>query len=498
MYNYKIREKGYENSIVFINLRKDLKIMSLSENHGLKKYERRITPIESFFTRSPFSIVTMVARIKGNISEGMLRNAIFKVQQRHPNLRVRIMEGSDHLPWFTSEGANEIPVEIVPRESDGHWIKVVQESCQIPFEFDVQPAIRFILVQSPALSELIILCHHIICDGLSLAYLARDLMVHLGDPNREVEVLPDPIPIEIDGIPEDVSVNPIEKFFINRINKKWEEEEILFDQKDYINLNEAYWMNYKHQVLSVELSEAQTSELVDRCRKEEVTVNSALTTAFVGAQTIFQDEKTFHSSVGVAGSLRDRLQIPAGEVMGFFAGVVTLKYSYNRNIGFWENTHRFHNKVKPLFNNKNLFIDLLIWCYLDPEILDSINFKKLGGLVPPTFARYQKISTFSKRDDVVLSILKRDKMDSLEKIFLGTAVTNLTRMDFQRKYGALELDRLIMKPGGGFPLASVNLVLGAVTCAGKLSLVIEYVEDNIDIGTMEKIKEEAMESLLGE
>ena len=88
-------------------------------------------------------------------------------------------------------------------------------------------------------------------------------------------------------------------------------------------------------------------------------------------------------------------------------------------------------------------------------------------------------------------------MDSLDKVFMGTAVTNLTRSDFPRKYGDLELDRLIMKPGGGFPLVTVNLVLGAVTTAGKLSLVIEYVEDNIDIGTMEKIKEEAMESLLG-
>ena len=71
-------------------------------------------------------------------------------------------------------------------------------------------------------------------------------------------------------------------------------------------------------------------------------------------------------------------------------------------------------------------------------------------------------------------------------------------MDFPRKYGALELDRLIMKPGGGFPSASVNLVLGAVTSAGKLSLVIENVEDNIDIETMERIKGEAMESLLNE
>ena len=471
--------------------------MSVSENQEYKKYKRKITHIERFFTRSPFSIVTMVARIKGNISESMLRNAVSKVRQRHPNLRVRIKEDHDHAPWFTSEGEKDIPIEIVPRESDDHWIKVVQESCKIPFEFDAQPAIRFILVQSPSTSELIILCHHIICDGLSLAYLARDLMVHLGDPTREVEVLPDPLPIDLYNIPNDVSVNAIVKFFINRINKKWEEEEILFDQEDYRNLNEAYWMNYQHHLLSVELSEAQTSALVDRCRKEEVTVNSALTTAFVGAQSILQDEKTFHSSLGVAGSLRDRLQRPVGDVMGFFAGVVTLKYNYNRNIGFWENTRRFHKKVKPLFNNKNLFKDPQTWCYLEPSILESINFKKLGGLVPQHFSRYQKISDFSKRDDVVLSILRRDKMDSLDKVFMGTAITNLTRMDFPRKYGALELDRLIMKPGGGFPLASVNFVLGAVTCAGKLSLVIEYVENNIDIGTMEKIKEKAMETLLG-
>jgi NRPS condensation-like uncharacterized protein len=468
------------------------------ENNEAKKYERKVTPIERFFTRSPFSIVTIVTRIKGNVSESMLRNAVSKVQSRHANLRVRIIEDEDRNPWFTSEGAKEIPVEVVPRESDEHWIKVVQESCQIPFEFDERPAIRFILVQSPITSELIILCHHIICDGLSLAYLARDLMIHLGDPTRAVEVLPDPIPIEIDSIPEDVSVNAIVRYFINRMNKKWEAEEILFDQEDYRDLNEAYWMNYIHQVLSVELSEAQTSALVDRCRKEEVTVNSALTTAFIGAQSIHQDEKPFHSSIGVASSLRDRLQRPVGEVMGFYAGIVTLNYKYNREIGFWDNARGVHRKIKPLFNNKNLFIDPLTWCYLEPEIIESINFKKLGGLIPQNFSRYQKISDFSKRDDVVLSILKRDKMESLDKIFMGTAVTNLTQLDFPRKYGAIELDRMIMKPGGGFPLATVNLVLGAVTSAGKLSLVIEYVEDNIDMVTMEKIKEEAMESLLGE
>jgi hypothetical protein len=69
-------------------------------------------------------------------------------------------------------------------------------------------------------------------------------------------------------------------------------------------------------------------------------------------------------------------------------------------------------------------------------------------------------------------------------------------MDFPREYGDLELDRLIFHPGGAFPLSNVNLVLGAVTCSGKLSLVVEYEEGTVDTDTTNKIKNKAIESLL--
>jgi NRPS condensation-like uncharacterized protein len=460
------------------------------------KYERKITPIERLFTRSPFSIVTVVARIKGNVSEDMLISAVSKVQQRHPYLRVRIKEDQDHTPWFTSEGVNEIPIEIVARESNDDWIKVHAEASKIPFEFEQRPAIRFILVQSPDVSELIILCHHIICDGLSLAYLARDLMLHLGDPARDVEVLPDPLPIALDNLPNDVSLSGLVKYLINRINRKWEEDKIFFDQEDYRILTEAYWQNYNHRFFSIELSEDQTSALVDRCRKESVTVNSGLAAAFAGAQVIVQGDKPYHSRIGVAANVRDRLQSPAHEVMGFYAGVVTLKYNYDRKSSFWENARKLHKKVKPLITNKNLFKDFLTWLHLEPAILEAINFKKLGGLVPSHSARYEKLSTFSQKDDVVLSILKREKMESLDTISMGTAVTNLGRLDLPTNYGALELDRLIMQPGGAFPLVNVNMVLGAVTCSGKLSMVVEYAEEAVDTRTVEKIKDKAMEFLL--
>jgi NRPS condensation-like uncharacterized protein len=461
----------------------------------VKKYERKVTAVERIFTRSPYSIVTVVARIKGNVSEEMLSNVVSKVQQRHANLRVRIREDEDHDLWFTSEGVGEIPVEIVPRESEKHWIQVVLEESQVPFEFDVRPAIRFILVQSPTESELIINCHHILCDGLSLAYLARDLMAHLGDPTRAVEVLSDPVPINRDNLPEDVPVNALVRFLINRMNKKWDDDPIYFDREDYIDLNAAYWTNTQHRMLSIELSEDQTSALVNRCRGEGVTVNSALTAAFVGAQHDVQGDQPYHSSIGIAGSLRDRLPRPAGEVMGFYAGVITLKANYDRGQSFWENSRRFHREIVPRYTNKNLFDDIKAWLYLEPTILEAIPFKRLGGLVPPDAPRHAKLSAFSQREDVVSSILKREGIDSLDEIVMGTAVTNLTRLDFPRVYGSLALDRLIMNPGGAFPLATVALVLGAVTCAGKLSLLIEYAEETVDTGTMKKICDRALDFL---
>ena len=194
----------------------------MPERTAIKKYERKVTGAERFFARSPFSIVTMVARIKGNVTAAMLKHAVAKIQQRHVLLSVRIKEDHKHTLWFTSEGVQAIPIEIVPRKLEDDWIKIHAEASRIPYEYETRPSIRFILVQSPDVSELIILCHHIICDGMSLAYLARDLMVHLGDLAHEVEVLPAPPPITLDNLPDDVSQSWLAKFLIKQMNQKWD------------------------------------------------------------------------------------------------------------------------------------------------------------------------------------------------------------------------------------------------------------------------------------
>ncbi len=104
------------------------------------EYQRQTTAMERLFTRSPFSLVTMVARIKGEVTEEALTVAVEKVQQRHTNLRVRLEDDDGHNPWFTSDGAAAISVEVIARESANQWIQVVGETGKIPFDFEKRPA----------------------------------------------------------------------------------------------------------------------------------------------------------------------------------------------------------------------------------------------------------------------------------------------------------------------------------------------------------------------
>lgn len=460
------------------------------------KYERKVTGGEGFFALSPFSTVTMVARIKGNITEEMLKNAVAKVQQRHTLLRVRIIEDDQHALWFTSEGVGEIPIDIVPRKSEDDWIKLHADYSKIPYEFDTRPAIRFVLIQSPEISELIILCHHMICDGMSLAYLARDLMVHLGDPSAAVEVLPDPAPITLDNLPSEVSIPGLVKKIIQRIKDQWAEEIVFFDQEDYETLTKTYWDNYDHEIFPIELTEEETSAVVARCKKEGITVNSAITAAISGALTFVEGEKSHNAQTVVATSLRDPLPNPPGEAMGYYAQGVQLKLKYNHKKSFWDNARKYHKKIRPNFTNKKMFGDLPMYLMMDSNLYSVLSFKNLGGLVSPEARRYEKLSGFAKREDVIVRLLQRAKMDSLDAKLMGPAITNLGRVDFPRTYGDLELDRLLMQPGGAFPLVHVDIVLGAVTCSGKLSMILEYTPAAVETTAMEKIKDKTLEYLL--
>ncbi len=455
-------------------------------------YTRKLTPAEHKFFRSPVFIITMIAKIKGEVTKDNFNNAVLKAQQRHPLLRCRIKEDENKKFYFTSETTKEIEIEIIPRKTQDQWITVHNEKHTLPFDFENTPPIRFVLLQSAEESELIIFCHHVICDGKSLAYLIRDIMSYLGTPSVEPEILPDPIPMDSRTIPKGVNVNPIVKFFIRKFNKKWLKEKVHFTHEDYLNLNEAYWKNYTQQIIPLVLSEDQTKILTERCKREGVTVNSALTLAYAGAEQMVNISPKKNHLICIVGSLRERLAKKIGEVMGFYAGFTTLKYQYNAKLDFWENARKFHKKAAKRYSAKNIIEETLTFQHVDTSYIDAITYKVYGHLVDPSAPSFEKLSAFSKRNDVLSNILKKRGITDADSIINGTMMTNLTRLGFPQTYGSLELVHLIMNPGVS---AHFNVIVGALTCSKKLSVLITNNQKNVTREKLETVMDTALSLL---
>jgi len=453
-------------------------------------YTRSVSPVESIFSLSPYSVVAMVFRVKGQITSPQLQQAVSSVQMKHPLLQTIISIDDNNEKIFTSENSGSIQLETILRESEEHWMDVYHKHCAIPFEFDTNPCIRFILLQSENDCDLIIFAHHIICDGLSLAYLGRDVLDLIGNHSDSAHEILDTVPVNKDNIPGELKQNRLINNIMTKMNDKFRKDRIFFDFADYKELHEAYWDKFTHRMFPLELSKEQTALVIKSCKTHNVSVNSAVTTAVIGARQIVLKDMKLNSKNSIAVSIRDKILENPGQGMGFYAGAIENNFIYNTNRDFWANALKFHKKVKSGFSIKKIFKNIFNWCYLDPGIMESINFKMLGFLTGSN-----KLSSYSERDDVMTSILKRNKMDSIDNTIMGTAVTNLMDLKFPEKYGELELKSVIMNPGGAFPLVMVQMVAAVVTTSGRMSVLLEFEDSRLNKVQAQSIKNEFIKLL---
>jgi NRPS condensation-like uncharacterized protein len=454
-----------------------------------KKYERKVIPFERRFFRSPNQTISLVARVKGSISEGELRTAIQKVRHQHPLVGVRIYLDKDNEPIFTTEKVPENPLRVVQRTSENSWQDELLKEYKILFNMEKGPLTRFVLLQSSEISEILIVCHHVICDGTSLAILARDVLLYLGDPNRKVQEMPEPPLATSDNFPVDGSFGKLINFILKKVNTAWQKKKVIFNDVDIENLFNAFWENHDFRILTIELSEEETTELVEKSRKNGVTLNSALNTAFLAARNSIRGPfKGGKRNIILPVNTRKRYKNPVGEHFGLYVAGFQIKLSYNPKKSFWENARIFNQKVRKTLDINKIFKLNALTELIDQSIVDARQFVFFGNLVSPTASSYDKIHAFVIDEKNIANKMAKKQIPKLP----GLAITNLGNLEYPRKYGSLELDRFIFVTSG---TPYIELVIPAVTVAGKLTFTINYLEEITDTPNMKRIKYKTLEYL---
>ncbi|MFX0154192.1 MAG: condensation domain-containing protein [Candidatus Hodarchaeota archaeon] len=454
-------------------------------------FKRKLNQRERVHSKVPNSNISMIATILGNISIDHLKEVIKKMQQRHPILNARLQHEEKQL-YLVATNNLVIPLEVIKRNSDDHWRDEIIQQHKIPFKMEQGPLIRFILLHSTEISDLIIFCQHTICDGMSLAYLARDIMTYLGDPAKKVELMSPPPLVNEDNIPSDIKPSLVMRIFGKTINKKWEKSELLFNYDDFYALHDVFWNNYTYKAHLYELPKEQTKKLIKACRKNGVTVNTALMIMFAIAQNQLNPESPkYLQNISFAVNLRDFLSNLVGQQFGFFAGGIQLKFKYSNKNNFWEMVKKVHSKLTPKEIRKQTLAGTLNAFLLNPTLYEAQIFAAFGPLISPSSKSYDKIQAFiSDKKNIVNKMINK----KLSKGFaMAQIMTNLGKPGFPEKYGALLLKNLILMPSCS---PYTELVLGVVTHGERLSITLNHMEESISSEKIMKIKERANQILM--
>jgi len=430
---------------------------------------RQVSGPERLRLKFPNANVVMMARIHGPLSEEQLKSATAKVRKRHPFLGVRVSLEKDQIGYFTSKGVPDIPVHVVPRATEDAWVRTAIEEHAKPFSYRVGPLIRLTLLTARECSDLIVTAHHAICDGLSLTYLVRDLLHHLADPGREAEPLPVPPLVDSSTMPASVPDSFLARVGTKLLNRIWKKKGITLDEQDCQDLNRTFWQQHRGHMLAWSLTKAQTSALISRCREENITVNTALVTAFVMAQKQIQEPHDYLSNVIVSVDFRERLTRPVDEAFAFYASAVRPRLEYRAGKPFWSTAREFHDRIKGLLTDENIFASQRL-SDVAPSLLDAL-----------VFAKYDKLD-----DKLTNRLVKKMGIDDVSA---GLIVTNLGRLDIAVDHGPLHLSAMY---GPYVYSDTVEKYLGVMTVGGEMHLTLCSGHNVIAPDTVRSVRDAAM------
>ena len=453
---------------------------------------RRLSNFERYLLWSAENNLAAVARIHGDVHEYDLRRAIDSVGAVHPLMSARVVIDGHHDIWFSTDHAQKATLRTVPRTSEEQWFEEVRLEYLVPFKPVRGPMIRFVLVCSKEVSELIAFSQHSICDGVSLANLLRDILASYANPVEGGQAICPPRATDYLDKSGIISLKFTYDADIDHYNNQWQNEPHYFSQEDFCCIYKALAGRVRHEIVVLQLEPEETMDLVSRCRENAATVTSALTAAFLAAyQEIRGQLPENRRTIQVPFDLRRRLGANHGDFLGFFVGAFKFPFAYDSKRSFWKNAQ----ELQEIIRKRAEMIDTsaIDMEPFDPTLVDAFtNCAPYVDLLPEAFSQTENLSALARdRDNIAFELCSKAVYN-----LPGTISSNIGRLYFPETYGSLRLDRMffVAPASEAFPL-----FIAGVSINDRLAFSLNYVErvggGDALTGDMIRIRNRALEYL---
>jgi NRPS condensation-like uncharacterized protein len=331
------------------------------------------TPLNCVFT----------AKIRGSIIAENLHTALFKIQQKHSLLRVRIDEQESGPYFILNTCVNVIPVRIVERLTDDDWLKESETEWFKLFDGKDEPLARLVWVRSATVSELLLVMPHCICDGTTAVTLMRELLTLLDDPDLELGA--------------SVAFNSIDELMPSTFNPTKNKNKarifsFLGKMFFFFKNTSKKFAPGKNYALHWKLDQEQTLAIATACKAEGTTVHSALSVAVMKAFQQVRGKKA-HSKVISPVDIRRFVPEIKQDTMFAFAPIVELTISKTEDIGFWSMARKIKADLTAKIEAMNVYEMLWMGEHMHSTVNRMIKYlRSTDGTHDVTFSNMGRLN----------------------------------------------------------------------------------------------------------
>lgn len=388
----------------------------------------------------------MVANLSGPLKTSFFRQALDIVQQRHPPLRTKIKQGL--VPEFVTGGVPQIPLRIINRENDEHWIKESEEEIHQPFSWTQGPFIRVVLLTSNNKCDLLVTCCHLVADATSGIKIIKNLLDYINKLSQGKTIVNAPslseLPSSIDLLRKDLKYKS-EFFDISSRIKR-----LFYKPVDLHGDVDASPINRTTRIIQLSLSRDETKKLTIRSKIEKTSVHGALCAALLQA---------------VVEQMRKSQDVSK---------------KYPLMIGCITPVNIRHLFCQPVEDDIGNFIsDAFHYQLIDDRDLLWIAARKIKKSLQKElrFGRDIKALRELARSTPAATTKASPKEVAIEanKTFPPVAVTNMGQLDIPDKFGALTLENLHFTLSIN-PAAKGGFVLSVTNLGGRTTMNFLYAE----------------------
>jgi len=429
---------------------------------------------ERLYLRSPSINVCFRLIIDKIFEKNEIEKAIEKICTIHPFLNSFLETDNKNGVWLVQKNEN-IKIEFC-KSNESDWQAWYKENDKTVFDFSKGPLVKFCVITGVK-TEIIILGHHVIGDGVGYLNMVKDILSALDNKIDTSERAPSaaqipPFEDKDKYFKDTVLLDAGVDSYAEGLNSEWRKNRIGFSEKEYIDFFEHYRDVFSPALYTASVAADDAGKILEKSKANGLTVNELFASAF--SEAAMEKLNKNEIRLGIAANIRGELVSEPNNCMGNFVTGISVKVNNNPSDDFISNAKYVSVLLREQLSNlKNRHLAVHFLGKFDNDLLELIMPAAYGNLDHPV----------PKKLAELIGELPENK---------AVGVSNLGRHNFSGFKDFKVLDIQFICPA--FP---ANLITaGIITVNDKFNFCLRYNEAELNADVVQAIWEKAVKLLV--